>query len=435
MWRARRSRGPDNANRTAEPIDPAVESAANSRLPILWIILGGIALIASITIGAALVIDDFRERALSRSARELENTALLLSRHFDQEFEEISVSQAGLAAKLRVDDMTSPADFKQRLSGADIHALLSAEVRNSVSADEIFLFAADGTLVNTSQDGPMPAFDVTGHAYFKAFQANTATTFAEPLLSRVLNQWTTVLARRLANADGVFLGAMVQRVPPQMFEKFFETVLLAKGASITIAHRNGVVLARSPHIAGMFGKNLSAAPLFKEVVAKARPATARVMSPLDGEDRLAAARPMRDYPIVIVATTTTAAAIVDWREQTKFLIAAACLLMMVIVTILLLIGRWMLRERRVSEQQLALGTQHLDMALTNMSQGLCLFDANRRLVLANRRLREIYWLTDEQMRPGRPFDDVLEEHAAKGDTLECSPNEHAETGSTIPATF
>ncbi len=435
MWSARRSRGPDSANGTAEPIDPVVESPANSRLPIRWIILGGIVLIASITIGTALMIDDFRERTLSRSTRELENTALLLSRHFDQEFEEISVSQARLAAKLRVDDMASPADFKERLSGSDIHALLSAEVRNSISADEIFLFAADGTLVNTSQAGPMPAFDVSGHAYFKAFQANTATTFVEPLLSRVLNQWTTVLARRLANADGIFLGAMVQRLPPQKFEKFFASVLLGKGASITIAHRNGVILARFPHVAGMIGKNLSDAPLFKEVVAKAGPGTTRAISPLDGEDRLAAARPMRDYPIVIVATTTTATAIADWREQTKFLIAAACLLMMVIVAIFLLTGRRLIRERKVSERKLALGKQRLDMALTNMSQGLCLFDASKRLVLSNDHFREIYGLTEEEVKPGTSQDYFLQRYIANGDKIDPVLSEDAPVISKISSSF
>ena len=55
--------------------------------------------------------------------------------------------------------------------------MLATEVLDSFNADEIFLFGADGTLVNTSQARPMPAFDVTGHAYFKAFQSNSAMTF------------------------------------------------------------------------------------------------------------------------------------------------------------------------------------------------------------------------------------------------------------------
>jgi PAS domain S-box-containing protein len=435
MWTARRSRGPDSANGTAEPIDPAVESAANSWLPILWIILGGIVLIASITMGTALMINDFRERALSNSTRELENTVLLLTRHFDQEFEDIIESEIQLAAKLRIGDMASPDDFKKQLSGPDIHAALDAEVGNSANADEIFLFGADGTLVNTSQAGPMPAFDVSNHAYFKAFKANTAVTFAEPLISQVLKQWTTVLALRLENADGVFLGAMVQRLPPKKFEKFLESVALGSGASITMIYHTGHILARFPHVEGLIGTNINGGPFFQRVRANPGTSTARIISHVDGEDRLIAARPMGIYPIIISATTKTASATADWREQTKFLIAAACLLVMVIVAVLLLIGRRMLRERRVSERKLALGTQRLDTALTNMSQGLCLFDASKRLILSNTHFREMYGLTEEEVKPGTSQEYFLQRYVANGDKIDPVLSEDAPVISKISSSF
>jgi hypothetical protein len=52
--------------------------------PIRWLILGGTLLIATIAIGATVMAGNFRERALRNSERELENTVLLLARHFDQ---------------------------------------------------------------------------------------------------------------------------------------------------------------------------------------------------------------------------------------------------------------------------------------------------------------------------------------------------------------
>ena len=53
------------------------------RGPVLWLILCGVLLVAAITIGTAVVIGEFRERALGNSERELENTVRLLGRHFD----------------------------------------------------------------------------------------------------------------------------------------------------------------------------------------------------------------------------------------------------------------------------------------------------------------------------------------------------------------
>src|SRR5258707_14978114 len=55
------------------------------RSPIHWLILCGVLLIAAIIVGTAVMVGNFRERALSSSERELENTVLLLARHFDQQ--------------------------------------------------------------------------------------------------------------------------------------------------------------------------------------------------------------------------------------------------------------------------------------------------------------------------------------------------------------
>ena len=59
--------------------------------PIRWLIVGGVILIAAITIGATIMAENFRERALNSSARELDNTVLLLARHFDQQLQVIIV--------------------------------------------------------------------------------------------------------------------------------------------------------------------------------------------------------------------------------------------------------------------------------------------------------------------------------------------------------
>jgi PAS domain S-box-containing protein len=52
-------------------------------------------------------------------------------------------------------------------------------------------------------------------------------------------------------------------------------------------------------------------------------------------------------------------------------------------------------------------------ALSNMSQGLCMFDAERRLVISNRRFREIYGYPEELVRPGTPLASLLE-HSSGG---------------------
>src|SRR3569833_3254843 len=61
--------------------------------PIRWLVVGGALLIAAIAIGSVLMAQNFRERALRNSSRELENTVLLLAHHFDQQKQDFAVIQ------------------------------------------------------------------------------------------------------------------------------------------------------------------------------------------------------------------------------------------------------------------------------------------------------------------------------------------------------
>jgi diguanylate cyclase (GGDEF)-like protein len=56
----------------------------------------------------------------------------------------------------------------------------------------------------------------------------------------------------------------------------------------------------------------------------------------------------------------------------------------------------------------------LDAALDNMSQGLCLYDAEDRLQVVNRRFYEIFGLRRENVRPGQTYKDILKLSIAAG---------------------
>ncbi len=84
------------------------ESGGERRVTIRGIVLCGMVLIVGIAVATALMIGSFRERALLGSTHELENTVLLLSRHFDQQLEGYVDAQARLAARLAVSEIAIP---------------------------------------------------------------------------------------------------------------------------------------------------------------------------------------------------------------------------------------------------------------------------------------------------------------------------------------
>jgi diguanylate cyclase (GGDEF)-like protein/PAS domain S-box-containing protein len=56
----------------------------------------------------------------------------------------------------------------------------------------------------------------------------------------------------------------------------------------------------------------------------------------------------------------------------------------------------------------------LDTALNNMSQGLCMFDAQARLVVCNRRYIEMYGLSTDVVKPGCALRDLLRHRIERG---------------------
>ena len=420
----------DSQPASAGQLGPATVNSGHSKLRIFWILLSGIMLIAGIVSGTAAMIDSFRERAIASSKRDLENTTLLLARHFDEKFEAMVDAQARLALRLAIPEIASPAEFKQRLATDAVRTILRSEISAAFDTSDVYLFDAEGWAVNSSIPGPVQQVSVAERSYFQSFKNNTtsATTLVEPVRRVFTGELTTVMARKLTNANGDFLGLMSRRIDSSHFDKFLETLDLGNSAAVSIASRGGQLLARFPLADAMIGKDVRWGSYFHQAIARPGPATAHVISAIDGVDRIASARQLRSFPIVVVAAIATDVALADWREQTRLLIVVACLVMVVVVAIFLLVGWQRSRERRASEQQLALGKQRLDTALNNMSQGICLFDADKNLVMANPRVREIYQVEEAEFRPGMSYDDVLRLNFARGNKFERPIDENTEAG-------
>ena len=401
-------------------IEKRTGAGAQHRYGVWWIVVCGLALITGIVAATAFMIDDFREKALAKSGRELENTVLLVARHMDQEFEEFFDGQSRLVNRLSITDIESVADFRIQMSTPAIRILLNNEISSDIDPSDAFLFDIDGNIVNTSQAGPLPRTNIAERDYFKSFRSNatSATTLVEPARSIVTGKRTTVLARKLTNANGVFIGVLSRRIETYRFEKFFQAVTLGEGSAITMVHRNGDLIARFPRDEELINKSIADDPAFKQAAMTAGTATVRLTNQADGEDRLVSARQLRNYPIWIMASMTTNVALADWREQTRLLVVVASLLTAVMAAVFLLIGWHWSRERRISEQRLALGKQRLDDALTSMTQGLCMFDKARKLVVSNPRFREIYNLDERQVEPGAAIDTLMQKAIAGGGRYE-----------------
>jgi diguanylate cyclase (GGDEF)-like protein len=67
-----------------------------------------------------------------------------------------------------------------------------------------------------------------------------------------------------------------------------------------------------------------------------------------------------------------------------------------------------------SEAEINKQVERLQAALKNMSQGLCMFDQDQRLVLANQQYADIYNVPAERIRPGMSLREIVAERVAAG---------------------
>src|ERR1700738_4198979 len=186
---------------------------AKARLPAgptRWLILGGALLIAAIAIGATLMAENFRERALRNSERELENTVLLLARHFDQQLGDFEVIQKDLIDHMRSSGVMTAQSFRQRTSGLDVHLMLKSKLSALSYVGGVNVFDADGTLINTSTAWPVPSINVADRPYFRTFQTDPQAPemLVEPVHSRLSGVWTTVIAHKLTGPHGGLIGVI-----------------------------------------------------------------------------------------------------------------------------------------------------------------------------------------------------------------------------------
>jgi len=384
--------------------------------PIRWLVFGGLSLIVAIAVGATIMAGKSRERSLQSSERELENTVMLLARHFDQQFHDLGAIQQDLAGFVKSANIDSSERFKRLMSSEDIHTMLKAKIGALSYVGGVNQFDADGNLINAASLWPVPNINVSDRPYFKTFRndPNSPDVLVEAVHSRVTGVWTTVIARKLKASNGEFLGVVGRGIEPIHFENFLASVSLGPGASIAVHHRDGTLLARFPHADAMLGQNFRKARGVELNIFDRTHYTSRVISLVDGQERLISSRALTDFPIVIVATMTKAAALAGWREQLVILVLIASAAVLAIAALLFLVVHKISQQHQLSQQRLTLQKERLDKAVNNMTQGLLLFDASERLVVCNHRYIEMYGLSADVIKPGCSFREVIAHRKAQG---------------------
>jgi PAS domain S-box-containing protein len=278
----------------------------------------------------------------------------------------------------------------------------------------ISLVGPDGIMRTSTLSRPKP-LDLTDQPHFR-WHLNPAASqpyVGGPAICRLTGELAIQVSRRITRADGSFGGVIVFSIDPNYFERLFDSVDLGGNGTVVLTGRDGIVRARSTTKEGDRGPSSTDTALDQPLNVVGADSDI-VRSNADGVWRIAASSPVPDYPLVVnVGIGLDEVLAVARRERaTRFAIGG--LLSVVVIGLSGLLVRATNRRRSHADHLIDQQRLQLDVALNNMSQGLCLFDSNSRLVLCNQRYLEIYSLRAETVRPGCTFRDLLERRKQAG---------------------
>ncbi|MGD0432281.1 MAG: EAL domain-containing protein, partial [Acetobacteraceae bacterium] len=365
-----------------------------------------------------------RQNVINGALREMRNDALLLAEDEDRILQTAAAVQLNLIRSMREIGIDTPEKFEQFMASREAHKSLSDRIAGLPYIAALSLSDRNGGLLNFSRAWPPPAVNDADRDFIRELTGDKGpqTYISEPSLSKTTGQWTIYLSRRFEADDGQLIGFVLSTIQIDYFEQFFARLPLTGDGSFALFRRDGMLLARYPHVDPEIGKMFAATMNFTLLLDVMDIGEIRQISALDGKDRLIVPHEMVHFPLIVTVSDTMGSILRTWRDEVRILIATTVLLELVIAgTILLAVRHLRSRERLQAaetaqtraEGDLALAgereraayalhtrEQRLDMAVQNMLQGLLMVDHNGTVLVVNRRFIELWNLPPHLATPG-----------------------------------
>ena len=375
-------------------------------------IAAGLIGLAVIAIG--VTINSLRQDAIADATTEAGNIATVLAEQITRSVQAIDLVLTELQERFDGMRLNSTDELRARSSSFETHTFLRERVARLPQADVVALIDADGRINGSSRNFPSSKTNVRDRDYLSYFRnnANNGVFISDLILNRVSGHHTLFFSRRISADNGQLLGAVVVGVKLSYFQHIYESITSLRNLSFLFLRKDGTVLVRYPDPGN---RNISKMPGNSDWYSVAGAGGGWYRSPgfFDNEARYVAVRPLRDYPLVVNVAFSEKAALTNWRYRAT-LIGIGTLLAILCSAFLLKslstqFRRILNSEASIKEREtkLAEANARVDAALNNMTQGLCMFDVDERLVVCNERYLKMYSLPADIVKPGCSLADIL----------------------------
>ncbi|MBZ2208925.1 sensor domain-containing diguanylate cyclase [Massilia soli] len=277
-----------------------------------WVLLRTVlfmlACIAAVGTGVTMEHAKLRSIAKAESNRDLSNLARAFSEEVGATISTVDVSLIALRGHWQRDQASFASTVEQ------LNRQLRRKVFFQVKATD-----RQGVVRFASGRTETPAVDLSDRAHVRTHlqgDGQDRLFISAPVIGRTSGVWSVQLTRPLYDAAGKVDGVIVASVATAYFARFYNTIDLGPGSSISLVG-SGVVLARSsgrnPNV--QVGARLTGYPYDPNTE---RAGLFRRVSRIDGIDRYYAWHKLEDYGLIVTVGLATADAHARYGSRQRF---------------------------------------------------------------------------------------------------------------------
>jgi signal transduction histidine kinase/CheY-like chemotaxis protein len=286
-----------------------------------------------------------------------------------------------------------PSDFKIGPWMRDKAVLMKIALQMSITD-------ATGTVVKASGDNGPPPVNIADREHFRVQAAATDDRLfiSAPVIGRTSGKLSIQFTRRIVNRDGGFAGVAVVSFDPLIIDQFRDGTRLNGGFTMLIGN-DGIIRAAQPETT-LVGARFPDSAILEKIIAAGDGPLPNGTEKVVGDHSIVSYRKVPGYPLFIAAGFTGDTVFTLYGRERRIDMAAGG----VLSGIVLFIGVAAIRDRR----RLTRFHEALTLTMDNISQGILMIDARRRMPVVNRRVAELLGLPEQLARPGAGFDKMVE---------------------------
>src|ERR1017187_9028689 len=291
---------------------------AQSNFRKLLVVAIGLSCTAALAIG--LTIWWLRSNAIADASKNSNNLAIVLANQTANSIQSIDLVLTEIQGQVEIRQARVSNDVDRVLRDEGTYKLLTERLSHLQQADFIGLLDNNGRIVNTTRQWPSPGNDVSYRDYFQYFKSNNDKSIyignsdVDPLSGAQV----IFFSKRINGANNTFLGVITIGVRLTYLQQIYKSITSLGDQSFLLLRRDGTIIVRYPDQVIRSGVKLPAESPWYRLVLQGG-GTLRTPGLLDGEARLMAVRPLRDYPLVVNVGVTETASLATWRIQATIL--------------------------------------------------------------------------------------------------------------------